>query len=78
MTQHLKLPQQDNVKQKRGGAKHMERQLTLELARFTEAAALAASHSVGRGMKNVSDDAATTVMRYEFRYIPIDGTVVIG
>lgn len=56
----------------------MERQLTLELARITEAAALAASHWVGRGMKNEADDAATTVMRHEFQYIPVEGTVVIG
>ncbi|MGZ9585292.1 class II fructose-bisphosphatase [Paenibacillus marinisediminis] len=56
----------------------MERQLTLELARITEAAALAASHWVGRGMKNEADDAATTVMRHEFQYIPVQGTVVIG
>jgi len=56
----------------------MERQLTLELARITEAAALAASHWIGRGMKNEADNAATTVMRHEFQYIPVEGTVVIG
>lgn len=56
----------------------MERELTLDFARVTEAAALNAARWLGRGDKNAADGAAVTAMRAVFDNIPIDGTVVIG
>ncbi|MEW8986396.1 MAG: class II fructose-bisphosphatase, partial [Bacillus sp. (in: firmicutes)] len=56
----------------------MERSLTMELVRVTEAAALASARWMGRGKKEEADDAATTAMRNEFNSIPMQGTVVIG
>ncbi|TXK89758.1 class II fructose-bisphosphatase, partial [Parageobacillus sp. SY1] len=56
----------------------MERSLTMELVRVTEAAALAAARWMGRGKKNEADEAATTAMRNVFDTVPMKGTVVIG
>ncbi len=56
----------------------MDRELTMELARVTEAAAIAAAKWMGLGKKNEADNAATTAMRAVFDTIEIDGTVVIG
>ncbi|MFD2368466.1 class II fructose-bisphosphatase [Brevibacillus sp. GCM10020057] len=56
----------------------MERSLTLELVRVTEAAALASARWMGLGKKDEADDAATTAMRKEFEKVPMDGIVVIG
>src|SRR5699024_7981085 len=56
----------------------MERSLTMELVRVTEALALYTSRWTGRGLKNEADDAATTSMRTVFDTIPMRGTVVIG
>lgn len=56
----------------------MERSLSMELVRVTEAAALKSARWMGRGMKNEADDAATTAMRTVFDTIPMRGTVVIG
>lgn len=56
----------------------MERSLTLELIRVTEAAAIASARWMGRGKKNEADGAATSAMRRVFDTIPIKGTVVIG
>ncbi|MCR4440658.1 MAG: class II fructose-bisphosphatase [Peptococcaceae bacterium] len=56
----------------------MERELALEFARVTEAAALASARWWGRGDKNAADDAAVRAMRAMFDTINIDGTVVIG
>lgn len=56
----------------------MERSLSMELIRVTEAAALASARWMGRGKKNEADDAATTAMRTVFDTIPMRGTVVIG
>lgn len=56
----------------------MERSLSMELVRVTEAAALKSARWMGRGMKNEADDAATTAMRNVFDTIPMQGTVVIG
>ena len=56
----------------------MERSLSMELVRVTEAAAVSAARWMGRGMKNEADDAATTAMRTVFDTIPMQGTVVIG
>jgi len=56
----------------------LERELALEFARVTEAAALAAARWVGRGNKDAADDAAVTAMRVMFDTVSIDGVVVIG
>lgn len=56
----------------------MERSLSMELVRVTEAAALASGRWMGRGDKEAADDAATTAMRTVFDTIPMKGTVVIG
>ncbi|QHS23583.1 class II fructose-bisphosphatase [Virgibacillus sp. MSP4-1] len=56
----------------------MERSLTMELVRVTEAAALASARWMGRGKKEEADDAATTAMRKVFDTIPMKGRVVIG
>ncbi|MBO8165336.1 MAG: class II fructose-bisphosphatase [Brevibacillus sp.] len=56
----------------------MERSLTLELVRVTEAAALSSARWMGLGQKDQADEAATTAMRKEFENIPMDGVVVIG
>ncbi|KGX86465.1 class II fructose-bisphosphatase [Pontibacillus litoralis] len=56
----------------------MERSLSMELVRVTEAAALSSSRWMGRGKKDEADDAATSAMRDVFDTIPMKGTVVIG
>ena len=56
----------------------MERSLTMEIVRVTEAAAIASAKWMGRGLKNEADDAATTAMRALFDTIPMHGRVVIG
>ena len=56
----------------------MERSLSMELVRVTEAAGIAAARWMGRGLKNEADDAATTAMRMVFDTIPMQGIVVIG
>src|SRR5699024_7812309 len=56
----------------------MERSLTMELVRVTEAAALSSARWTGRGLKNEADDAATTSMRTVFDTMPMRGRVVSG
>ncbi len=56
----------------------MDRNLGLEMARVTEAAALASARWMGRGDKNAADQAAVTAMRRALNDIDIQGTVVIG
>ncbi|TCS95568.1 class II fructose-bisphosphatase [Hazenella coriacea] len=56
----------------------MERSLTMELVRVTEAAAVQSARWMGFGKKDEADDAATTAMRKVFDTIPMTGTVVIG
>ncbi|MED4311864.1 class II fructose-bisphosphatase [Heyndrickxia coagulans] len=56
----------------------MERSLSMEFVRVTEAAALASARWMGRGLKDEADDAATSAMRDVFDTIPMKGTVVIG
>ncbi|KHF38369.1 class II fructose-bisphosphatase [Halalkalibacter okhensis] len=56
----------------------MERSLSMELVRVTEAAALASGRWMGRGNKDEADRAATEAMRDVFDTIPMKGTVVIG
>jgi fructose-1,6-bisphosphatase II len=55
-----------------------DRNLALELARVTEAAALAASRWMGRGDKNAADQAAVDAMRLMIDTVSVDGIVVIG
>ena len=56
----------------------MQRNLALELARVTEAAALAAGLWLGRGDKIGADGAAVNAMRRTLSRIDMDGVVVIG
>lgn len=56
----------------------MDRNLALELARVTEAAALACGRWVGKGDKIAADEAATDAMRRTLDSLDINGTVVIG
>lgn len=56
----------------------MDRNLALELARVTEAAALDAGRWVGKGDKISADAAATEAMRRTLDNMDISGTVVIG
>lgn len=56
----------------------MNRELSMEFVRVTEAAAIACGHSVGRGDKNGADQLAVDAMRRAFDTVNISGTVVIG
>jgi len=56
----------------------MERKLSLEFARVTEAAAVASARWMGRGDKHKADEAATEAMRAVFDTLDIRGEVVIG
>lgn len=56
----------------------MERSLSMELVRVTEAAGAAAAKWMGRGLNNEADGAATEAMRLVFDTVPMRGTVVIG
>jgi len=55
-----------------------DRNLALELARVTEAGAMAAARWVGRGDKNGADGAAVHAMRTLINTVSMNGTVVIG
>ena len=57
---------------------YLDRILTIELGRCTEAAAVAASKMIGRGDKEGADDAAVNALRNAFNQLEIDGTIVIG
>ena len=56
----------------------LERNLTLEVVRATEAAAIAASTMMGRGDERAADQVAVDEMRRVLNTLDIDGTVVIG
>jgi fructose-1,6-bisphosphatase II len=56
----------------------MKRELAIEFARVTEAAALAAHKWVGRGDKEAADQAAVDAMRTTLNKIHINGEIVIG
>lgn len=56
----------------------LDRQLTMELGRVTEAAAVAAATLRGRGDEKKADQAAVDAMRRELNYLPIEGVVRIG
>ena len=55
-----------------------DRNLAMELARVTEAAAMLAARWMGRGDKNAADQAAVDAMRHVLGTIQMDGVVVIG
>jgi fructose-1,6-bisphosphatase II len=55
-----------------------DRNLALELARVTEAAAMASARWVGRGDKNGADGAAVNAMRLLINSVAMNGVVVIG
>jgi fructose-1,6-bisphosphatase II / sedoheptulose-1,7-bisphosphatase len=56
----------------------LDRVLVLEVARVTEAAAIAAARLRGRGNEKLADKAAVDAMRRELALLNIRGTVVIG
>jgi fructose-1,6-bisphosphatase II / sedoheptulose-1,7-bisphosphatase len=56
----------------------MQRELTLEVVRVTEAAAIAAADLMGRGDEKAADQAAVDAMRTALNQLNIQGTVVIG
>ncbi len=57
---------------------NLDRMLTLELARVTEAAAIAAARLIGCGDEQAADQAAVDAMRRALNTLDVDGTVVIG
>ncbi|MBL7125596.1 MAG: class II fructose-bisphosphatase [Dehalococcoidales bacterium] len=56
----------------------IERNIAMELVRATEAAAMAAARFLGRGNKELVDQAAVDAMRLALGYVSMDGIVVIG
>jgi len=56
----------------------LDRVLVLEVARVTEAAAIAAARLRGRGQEKAADKVAVDAMRHELAQLAIRGTVVIG
>jgi fructose-1,6-bisphosphatase II len=56
----------------------LDRNIAFELARVTEAAAMAAARLQGRGDKNAADAAAVQAMRHTLASVDMDGVVVIG
>src|SRR6202051_359487 len=56
----------------------LERVLSIEIARVTERAAVAAARLRGRGAEKKSDQAAVDAMRRELSELFVAGTVVIG
>lgn len=56
----------------------LDRMLTLEIVRVTEAAAVAAARLRGRGDEKAADQAAVDAMRKELNRLRIEGRVVIG
>lgn len=60
------------------GGSDPTRNLALELARVTEAAALAAARFMGRGDKEAADGAAVNAMRVVLQSVDMNGFIVIG
>lgn len=56
----------------------MRRELAIEFTRVTEAAALASYKFIGRGKKELADDAAVKAMRHMLNTTEITGEIVIG
>jgi fructose-1,6-bisphosphatase II len=57
---------------------NLDRNVAFELARVTEAAALASARWMGKGDKNAADQAAVNAMRFALDNVDMDGIVVIG
>ena len=74
MTDHVAGPGVDAT----AGRAPLDRNLALELVRATEAAAIAASRHLGRGDKEIVDQAAVDAMRPVLNTISMRGVVVIG
>jgi fructose-1,6-bisphosphatase II / sedoheptulose-1,7-bisphosphatase len=64
--------------EREGGRGGLDRVLVLEVARVTEAAAIASARLRGRGDKEAADKAAVDAMRKELAKVNIKGRVVIG
>ena len=56
----------------------LDRNLTIEAVRVTEAAAIAAAEVMGRGDEKIADQAAVDAMRTALNCLHMAGTVVIG
>jgi fructose-1,6-bisphosphatase II / sedoheptulose-1,7-bisphosphatase len=56
----------------------LDRMLTMEISRCTEAAAVAAARMIGRGDKHGADQAAVAALREALNKLDIDGVIVIG
>jgi len=56
----------------------LNKQLTIEIVRVTEAAAIAAAKLRGRGDERAADQVAVNAMRTKLNNIAFDGTIVIG
>ena len=61
-----------------GDSPFIDRNLTLEAVRVTEAAALSAARLIGRGDEHAADQAAVDAMRRALNSLDIAGKVVIG
>ena len=59
-------------------SRSLDRNLSFELARVTEAAALASARWMGKGNKVAADQAAVNAMRFALDAVDMDGIVVIG
>src|SRR6478735_5721076 len=59
-------------------SRNLDRNLSFELARVTEAAALASARWMGKGDKIAADQAAVNAMRFALDTVDMDGIVVIG
>ena len=57
---------------------HLDRMLTMEMARVVEAAAVAAARERGQGDEKKADQVAVDAMRTELNNLPISGRIVIG
>ncbi|HET9912789.1 MAG TPA: class II fructose-bisphosphatase, partial [Anaerolineales bacterium] len=60
------------------GGSEPTRNLALELARVTEAAAMAAGRFMGRGDKEAADGAAVNGMRTVLQTVDMNGIIIIG
>ncbi len=78
MQQGQKQDQNQNQSNGQEQNMFMDRNLALEVARVTEAAALAASKMVGRGDKVGADQVAVDAMRDALNSLNIRGRIVIG
>ncbi|NQV00031.1 MAG: class II fructose-bisphosphatase [Parcubacteria group bacterium] len=56
----------------------MDKNLALDFVRVTEKAAIASARFLGRGDKNIADEAATEEMRKNFNDLDMKGRIVIG